>query len=278
MAEEVASWLKYNVIEALSVDSVENFNITQCKTTNKDLMSRHFLGAVRHLSEQNSYLEKYGLLKEENEALKSKLIESQQQVIDLQGDLVASKTDQMQAVQATVKTSVEDTVKAEMKSYIKVVQESLPAPAIAHETVKSIVQTVVQQEDRSRGFMVFNLPEEDDEQLNSKVGEILLELDEKPKVEASRIGQYHSEKVRAVKVTLSTSVAVSQILAKARKLRTSPKHSSVYISQDRSPAEREQHRLLVAELKKMRDADKSKRYYIKGDVVCDGGPKKDTVT
>jgi len=81
-----------------------------------------------------------------------------------------------------------------------------------------------------------------------------------------------------VKVTLSTSVAVSQILAKARKLRTSPKRSSVYISQDRSPAEREQHRLLVAELKKMRDADKSKRYYIKGDVVCDGGPKKDTVT
>jgi hypothetical protein len=182
----------------------------------------------------------------------------------------------MQAVQATVKTSVEDTVKAEMMSYSKAVQESLPAPAIAHDTVKRIVQTVVQQEDRSRGFMVFNLPEEDNEQLNSKVGEILLELDEKPKIEASRIGQYDSEKVRAVKVTLSTSVAVSQILAKARKLRTSPKHRSVYISQDRSPAEREQHRLLVAELKKMRDADKSKRYYIKGDVVCDGGPKKDT--
>ena len=276
MAEEVDRWLKFNVFEALSVDCVEDINTTKCKTMSKDAMSRDFFDAVKLLSEQNSYLAKYSILKEENEALKSKLIESQQQVIGLQVELLASRTDQMQAVQATVKTTVEDSVKAEIKSYSKVVQESLPVPTIAHDTVKSIAQAVVQQEDRSRGFMVFNLPEEDDEQLNSKVEEILLELDEKPKIEASRIGQLDSEKVRAVKVTLSNSVAVSQILAKARKLRSSPKYSSVYISQDRSRAEREQHRLLVAELKKMRDADKSRRYYIKGGVICDGGLKSDT--
>jgi len=134
----------------------------------------------------------------------------------------------------------------------------------------------VQAEDRSRSFMVFNLAEEESEQINSKVEEILLELEEKPKVEACRLGKRDPEntKVRPVKVTLSTSVAVGQILAKARTLRSSPKHSSVYISQDRTPAEREQHKLLVAELKKMRDSDKSKRYYIKGGVVCDGGTRQ----
>ena len=205
------------------------------------------------------------------------LIASQKQIIGLQAELLRCKSDQLETLQATVKTSVEDTVKAEIRSYSKAVQENSPPPAISHETVKSIVQTVVQQEDRSRSFMVFNLAEEENEQLNAKVEDILLELEEKPKIDACRLGQRDSEntKVRPVKVTLSNSVAVSQILAKARKLRSSPNHSSVYISQDRSPTEREQHKLLVSELKKKRDADKSKSYYIKSGVICDGGLRKD---
>lgn len=207
----------------------------------------------------------------------SALIASQKQVIDLQAELLQCKSDQLQSLQATVKTSVENTVKAEIKSYSEAVQENLPQPTIAQETVKSIVQAVVQEKDRSRSFMVFNLPEEEKEQLNSKVGEVLLELDEKPKMEAYRLGvgqrSKENAKVRPVKVILSSTVAVNQILAKARMLRSSPKHKSVYISQDRSPAEREQHRLLVAELKKKRTDDASKRYYIKGGVICDGGPR-----
>lgn len=81
--------------------------------------------------------------------------------------------------------------------------------------------------------MVFNLAEEEEEQLNS----ILLELEEKPKVDACRLGQRDTEntKVRPVKVTLLTSVAVSQILAKARKLPSSPNHSSVYIQRGPFP-------------------------------------------
>ena len=179
------------------------------------------------------------------------LVASQTHIIDLQAELLQCKNDQLQSLQATVKTSVEDTVKAEFKSYSKVVQENLPQPAIAQETVKTIVQAVVQEEDRSRCFMVFNLPEEEEEQLSSKVEEILQELDEKPRLEACILGPRSEDttKVRPVKVMLSSTVIVNQVLAKARRLRSSPKHKSVYISQDRSPAERAQHRILVAELK-----------------------------
>lgn len=206
------------------------------------------------------------------------LVASQKQIIDLQAELLQCKNDQLQSLQATVKTSVEDTVKAEIKSYSKAVQENLPQPAIAQETVKTIVQAVMQEEDRSRSFMVFNLPEEKEEQLNAKVGEVLQELGEKPRMEACRLGPRSKDttKVRPVKVILSSMVAVNQVLAKARRLRSSPKHKSVYISQDRSPAERVQHRLLVAELKRKRGDDTSKRYYIKGGVICDGGLRKDT--
>ena len=201
------------------------------------------------------------------------LIASQRQVIDLQAELLQCKNDQLQSLQTTVKTSVEDTVKAEFQSYSKVVQENLPQPAISQETVKTIIKTVVQEEDRSRSFMVFNLPEEEEEQLSSKVGEVLQELGEKPRIEVSRLGTpcKDTDKVRPVRVDLSSSVAVNQILAKARRLRTSTKHKSVFICQDRSPADRAQHRLLVEELKKKRSDDPSKKYYIKGGIVCDGG-------
>jgi len=210
--------------------------------------------------------------------LNPELAAAHKKIIDLQAELLECKDDQLQTLQATVKTSVEDTVKAELKSYSKAVQENLPQPAISQESVKTIVQAVVQEEDRSRSFMVFNLPEEEKEQLCSKVGEVLQELDEKPRLEACRLGPRSEDntKIRPVKVMLSNTTAVNQVLAKARMLRNSTKHNTVYISQDRTPAERQQHRLLVAELKKKRDEDTTTRYYIKGGVICDGGPRKET--
>ena len=208
----------------------------------------------------------------------SALIASQKQVIDLQAELLQCKNNQLQSLQATVRTSVEDTVKAEFQTYSNVVQKNVPQQAICipQETVKSIVKTVVQEEDRSRSFMVFNLPEEEDDldQLYFKVGEVLQELGEKPKIEASRLGTPDKRKVRPIKVNLSSSVAVHQILAKAKRLRTSAKHKSVFICQDRSPEDRAQHRLLVEELKNRRSDDASKKFYIRGGVVCEGGVRR----
>ena len=153
-------------------------------------------------------------------------------------------------------------MKAEFKSYSRAVQENLPPPAITPETVKSIVQTVVQEEDGSRSFMVFNLPDEDEEQLCSKVGEVLQELGVKPVIEANRLGtrSKDTDTARPVKVFLSSSVTVNQILAKAKRLRTSSKHKSVFICQDRSPTDRAQHKLLVEEMKKKRNHDPSRKY------------------
>jgi hypothetical protein len=208
------------------------------------------------------------------------LVASQQQVIALQAELLQCKNDQLQSLQATVRTSVEDTVKAEFQTYSNVAaQKNVPQQAIPHEIVKNIVKSVVQEEDRSRSFMVFNLPEaeedEDQDQLCSKVGEVLQELGEKPKIEASRLGKPDKTKARPIKVSLSSSVAVNQILAKARSLRTSARHKAVFICHDRSPEERAQHRLLVEELKKRREDNPRTKFYIRGGVVCDGGVRKD---
>ena len=176
----------------------------------------------------------------------STLITTQKQVIDLQAELLQCKNDQLQALHATVRTSVEDTVKAEFQTYSNGVQKKIPQQAISQE--------IVLEGDRSRSLIVFNLPEEeeDQDQLCSKVGEVLQELGENPEIEASRLGTPDDIKARPIRVKLSNSVAVGQILSKAMRLRTSEKYKSVFIRHDRSPEERALHRLLllVEQLKK----------------------------
>ena len=76
------------------------------------------------------------------------------------------------------------------------------------------------EEGLSRNIMVFGLQEgdEESEDLNLKVGAVFGHLGEKPRLEAVRLGkksQTGSEGARPVKVTLSSSSFVHQILCKS---------------------------------------------------------------
>ena len=113
--------------------------------------------------------------------------------------------------------------------------EMSSAPAINVATFKKVVKDVIKNEDRSKNLMVFGLAEEDGEQLDGKLSSVFMELGEKPRVEAVRIGRRPEAgtacrsvkvtlvKVTPVKVTLASSTAVQQIMSKARTL----KHSGV---------------------------------------------------
>ena len=72
------------------------------------------------------------------------LVAAHKKIIDLQEELIQCKNDQLQSLQSTVKTSVENTVKAEIQCYSDAVKQTLPKQAIARETVKTIVRSVVQ--------------------------------------------------------------------------------------------------------------------------------------
>ena len=73
--------------------------------------------------------------------------------------------------------------------------------------------------------------------------------------------------MRPVKVTLSSSTIVQQILVKSRKLRLSAKYNTVFLSPDRTAEQRAQQRELVQELKKKTDAEPLKRHFIKGGQI-----------
>ena len=103
------------------------------------------------------------------------MIEKQEQVISVQAELSACKTEQLEAMKKTVSSSVADSVKAEFKSYSAVAQSlSPPSPVISPETFTTVVKTTFAEEDRSRNFLIFGLPEEkEEEKLEAQVSEVL---------------------------------------------------------------------------------------------------------
>ena len=215
--------------------------------------------------------------------LQSGLIKSQKQIIDLQAELLACKNEQLaykneqlacqneqlQSVQSSVKTTVEESIKAEFDMYSSKLQS--PAAAIAPDTVKSFVKTVVEEEDRSRSLMVFGLAESSKENLSTKISAVLQDIGEKPRFEACRVGKSTSgddkKKARPVKVTVSSSMIACHILSKSRNLRNTDDHSSVFICPDRSPGQRARHRELVQELKARENAEPEKKHFIKRGAV-----------
>ena len=138
-------------------------------------------------------------------------------MIKLQNDLIESKEQQTQLVQNTVKSSVAETVKAEFVSFSDSVKKTQSkGPTIAPAALKSVVKKVAEEEDRSRTLMVFGLEEEEGEPLQEKIGDLFLELGERPMTEASRIGATKGKAARPVKVSFRSSVAAGAILAKSK--------------------------------------------------------------
>ena len=94
---------------------------------------------------------------------------------------------------------------------------------------------------------------------------------EKPRVEVTRIGKANADsgqvRPRAVKVTLSSSATVHQLLMKARGLRASEMYSIVFICPDLSQEQRTERRELVVEQKRLTAEQPNKRHLIRGGRV-----------
>ena len=108
---------------------------------------------------------------------------------------------------------------------------------VTEKSLKSVVRSKIEDEDRSKNLIIFGLTEQDGEKLDSKVIDMLSELNAKPRVSTSRIGVKRDDKpddsaCRPVKVKLLNSTITHQILQKARNLRNVDKYKSVYICPD----------------------------------------------
>ena len=118
--------------------------------------------------------------------------------------------------------------------------------------------------------MVFGLKEEVEEELTEKIDDILVQVGEKPRFRASRIGTVGKgdKGCRPVKITVGSPVAVHQILAQSRNLRDVERFKSVFLCPDRSTEERVVRRKLVIDLKKIAAEQPGQQHFIKDGKVC----------
>ena len=108
-------------------------------------------------------------------------------------------------------------MKTELKSYSSVLQDS--SQNLTQLKLKQVVKSVVEEDDRSKNFMIFGLEENDGEDPESAVSVVLSELEEKPLTKSERVGRRNKDGVRVrsrpLKVTVSSPLIVSRILSKA---------------------------------------------------------------
>jgi len=270
---KAAAWLP-KAMEQVGCTAPVDVTSVGCKRAMRDTLALLFAESYHLVRFQH---EKMKQLKAELSSTKSQLIENQKWVISLQEKVIDCKEQQLEAVQTAltaVKTTVEDSVKEQFMSYSDALQENVmvcqpQSPSLSPEVLKKVVQSVVQQEDRSRNLMVFGIPETEKENLTELVQDVFQDIGIKPTLETvSRLGKAGKENTkRPVKVTLSSPSVAHQILSQARRLRESENFSSVFVRPDRSEEERAQNRLLVQELLKKRENESGKRHYIKGGTI-----------
>ena len=125
-------------------------------------------------------------------------MESQKSVVDLQEQLLESKNDQLKILQSAVSSTVQESVKAEFKTYSAAVQRgNNQAQPVAPVILKSVLKEVIKEEDRSRNIMVFGLAEKENELLCDEVSEVFQAVGERPSiVEVSRVGVKKTERIR----------------------------------------------------------------------------------
>ena len=274
------NWLN-EVLETLECEAVGQLSLAKCKAPKKDVLASWLNDALNLISEQNDLIKK---LSDGTGVLKTELIGSQQKVIDLQGELLGSKTEQLTALQTAVKSSVEDTMKAGLCSYSASVQSAVQTElrsswsevvakssgqAITTETkLKEAVKSAVAEEDKSKNVMIFGKNEVPNEDVAATVAEIMQDMNEKPRVvECIRVGTFQVGKPRPIKVKLCSADAVSSILRGAKHLKNSGSNKNTFIAPDRTQEERAAHKKLVEKLKEMMNEDPGKYHYIRRGAI-----------
>ena len=257
------------------VGCTEPVNVTSanCKQAMKPTLVALFTEAFHLVRFQ---ADKMKQMKAELSSTKSQLIENQKWVISLQEQIIDRKDSQLEAVKTVVETSVESNLKEQFKSYSAAAAENvmvcqadtdgLSNPA----TLRKVVKSVVQEEDRSKNVIIFGLQERKGENIEERVEEIFQDIGLKPKLQAVRVGKVSKESTiikRPVKVSLASSSLVYEALRQARKLRHSEKFSKVFVRPDRSDEERARDKVLVQDLLKKRETEPNKLHFIRSGTV-----------
>ena len=204
-----------------------------------------------------------------------KLDQQKSEQIKTQNELIQCKSGKL--------TSVNETVKTEMKLFTDVVKSNSVANEISPTKIKMAVRSAITENDRSKNFIIFGAPEElecEEEEMSERslVNDIcgFMKFKERPNItNVERVGVKKSESTRRpIKVTMQDPEIVREMLSRAKVLKSVDvegynfDYNRLYLSPDRSQEERISRQKLVQEMKERIKKDSSKKYYIRNNKVC----------
>ena len=263
-----------DTVKQCKVDCVQELNHESViKIGNKGDLAAKFLQAMQLIERQHNMIINQRVHVSQYQ---SRMIQLQDQVIKLQEQLISAKEGLSKAIEFNehLKTEFFEGVQKEVssvkQSFSDVVKSGSieNSAAISTESIKSVAKQIALEEELGRNIMVFGLCEEVNEEINTKVAEVLESLGEKPRVEACRIGKKSPSAARPVKVSFSSSSIVQQILKKSSKLCGTERFKRVFLAPDRTAEERAQRKELVLELKRRAGIEKDKKLFIRGGKIC----------
>ena len=204
---------------------------------------------------------------EKLDSLKDEKIADQNKIIELQKKLIEKNEEEL----LSVKTTVQSTLQSEMKSYSSAVKTSC-SKALAPRKVQAALKSAAAEEERGANLIFYGVEEKNEEKLEETVLGVLSRLNEKPRiVSCSRIGKDalvgETATCKPVRVKLSGTDHVRQILKKTATLRNVEGCTRIYICPDRTTEQRVAHRKLVEEMKKKKISEPGKQHFIRRNVV-----------
>ena len=134
LEDEVQTWYE-NVLETTKCKKIDDvseeiFN----RSSIKKVQLAELLGEVLSTVEKQHDMVRD--LRAANDLLKTELLESQSAMIKIQTEQLKCNREQFQSLQTTVKSTVQDTMQTEMKSYSSALTEKSPPAIISPETLK----------------------------------------------------------------------------------------------------------------------------------------------
>ena len=121
-----------------------------------------------------------------------------------------------------------------------------------------------------KNLVIYGVPEGSTETLETRIGNIMENVGQKPRiVDCSRLGKETEGSVRPVKVTLSSSSVVAEVLSNSKLLKNAEGCRQICICPDRSVEQRKARKGVVDQFRKLKSEKPNDTYYIKnGKVVA----------
>ena len=195
--------------------------------------------------------------------LKSDNLKTQGSLINLQNDMIHKNSEQLD--------SVKNAVQSEIKTWATVVSKRT-STCNTKTVIKEAVKSAVGDEDRARNFMVYGAKEVTEE-FSTTDTQWVKGIFHYLKVEPEVIGYYRVGPTKAgcnrpIKVKLLSPDSVMEVVTSAKKMKVDMKFWSIFLAPDRSLDERVAHKQLIDGMKKKREEEPSRYFFIKQGKVC----------